>query len=207
MYSGSLSLSCPTQPMVLTAMVRSYPALLICEPLVTHDGIWEPPACLGHKHVAWCWFGVRGTSTLPWHGRGTCQPRQLQHVKASDGRLLTRAPLGRRLSQTLPEGMNAHYVSNSRRCLSWLSPRGQDDPRTLQAALHGEVASGLLETTAEQGNSTFSADAKGSSDGCDSCWEEATLQRGGRASLAFPLPLPSFCTMFWLSLKKLRRDM
>lgn len=157
--------------------------------------------------MAWCWFGVRGTSTLPWHGRGTCQPRQLQHIKASDGRLLTRAPLGRRLSQALPEGMKAHYVSNSRRCLSWLSPRGQDDPRTLQAALHGEVASGLLETTAEQGNSTFSADTKGSSDGCDSCWEEATLQRGGRASLAFPLPLPSFCTMFWLSLKKLRRDM
>lgn len=98
-------------------------------------------------------------------------------------------------------------MSNGRRCLSWLSPRGQDDPRTLQAALHGEVASGLLETIAEQGNSTFSADAKGSNDGCDRCWEKATLQRGGRAFLAFPLPLLSFCTMFWLSLKKLRRDM
>lgn len=50
-------------------------------------------------------------------------------------------------------------------CLSWLSPRGQDDPRTLQAALLGEVASGLLEMIAEQGNSTFSADTKGSGDG------------------------------------------
>lgn len=92
-------------------------------------------------------------------------------------------------------------------CLSWLSPRGQDDPRTLQAALLGEVASGLLEMIAEQGNSTFSADAKGSGNGWDRCWKKVTLQQPGRGSLALPPPSLSFCTMFWLSLEKLRRDM
>lgn len=49
--------------------------------------------------------------------------------------------------------------------LSWLSLRGEDDPRTLQGDLHRELASGPLEMIAEQGGSTFSADTKGSSKG------------------------------------------
>lgn len=98
-------------------------------------------------------------------------------------------------------------MPNGRRCLSWLSPRGQDDPRTLQADLHREVASGPLEMIAEQGNSTFSADTKGSGERWDRCWKQVTLQERVRGSLAFPLPSLAFYTTFCLSLKKLHRDM
>lgn len=61
--------------------------------------------------------------------------------------------------------MKAQDTPNGSKCLSWLSPRGKDDPRTLQADLHRELASGHLEMIAEQGGSTFSADTKGSSKG------------------------------------------
>lgn len=97
-------------------------------------------------------------------------------------------------------------MPNSRRCLSWLSPRGKDDPRTLQADLHREFASGPLEMIAEQGNSTFSADTKGSCGRWDRCWEEVTLQQRSRGSLAFPLLSLTFYTTFCLTLKKLHRD-
>lgn len=73
----------------------------------------------------------------------------------------------------------------------------------LQADLHGEVASGLLEVTAEQGNSTFSADTKGSGNGWDRCWEDVTLWQRGRGSLAFPLSFLAFYATFCLPLKKL----
>jgi len=60
---------------------------------------------------------------------------------------------------------------------------------------------------AEQGNSTFSDDAKGSSKRWDRGWKEVTLQQQGRGSPAFPLPSLAFYTTFCLSLKKLHRDM
>lgn len=75
------------------------------------------------------------------------------------------ALLRRQLCSALPEKMKAQDTPNNSKCLSWLSPRGEDDPWTLQAELHRELASGPLEMIAEQGGSTFSADTKGSSKG------------------------------------------
>lgn len=104
--------------------------------------------------------------------------------------------------------MKVRYKPNrSRGSLSWLSPGGRDDPKTLQADLHGEAVSGLREMIAERGNSTFSADAKGSSAGWGGCWEEVTLQQWSRVSPALPLSSLVFYTTFCLSLKKLCRDM
>lgn len=80
-----------------------------------------------------------------------------------DGWLLSAALLRRQFCSALPEKMKAQDTPNGSKCLSWLSPRGEDDPRTLQADLHRELASGPLEGIAEQGGSTFSADCKGSS--------------------------------------------
>lgn len=80
-----------------------------------------------------------------------------------DGWLLSAALLRRQFCSALPEKMKAQDTPNGSKCLSWLSSRGEDDPRTLQADLHRELASGPLEGIAEQGGSTFSADCKGSS--------------------------------------------
>lgn len=157
------------------------------------------------------WHGatqVRITSALCWYSRGTCHPWQLHHAKTSNRWLLSTALFRRWLFLALPERMKVRHMPNrSRGSLSRLSPRGRDDPKTLQADLHREAVSGLLEMIAEQGNSTFSADAKGSSTEQGSCWEEATLQQWSRVSLALPLSSLAFYTTFCLSLKKLCRDM
>lgn len=151
------------------------------------------------------WHGVWWGWESPVHFAGTEEGPAIPDscVNPSDGWLLSPALLRRWLSLTFPERTKAPDMPNDRRCLSWLSPRGQDDPRTLQADLHGEVASGLLEMTAEQGNSTFSADTKGSSKGWDRCWKDITLQQQGRGSLVFPLPPLAFYATFCLPLKKL----